>query len=432
MKIPPQNIEAEGSFLSACLIDCREEVADLLEPQDFYEGKHRRIFKAIVKLLKAKQPVDLTTVYTELKEDSEETNGIGQYLAHLVDEVPVAPNLEHYARMIKTASTGRKLITTAQKIQEQAFEITIDNVDKVLDTVQNQIMNVGFDCDDKRTISASDLCLQRISQYEELCKGHSPGIKTGFRSIDMLTGGFFGALFVIIAARPSIGKSALMLNMSKNMASCGHRVGVFSIEMSKEAQIDRLISGLSGINSTRLKTGRIGNSDWKLINEAAEKIYSLPIFFDDAGGLTVQELKRRARKMIKQGVEIIFIDQLSKIRGGEGQKDHEKKAYIVNELASFKKEVQIPIVLLSQINRDGEEKPSLSKLARTGALEEDGDIVLIGHRDYPYTKKPEDEFKANWELAKNRDGATTNISMRWDGKTSTFTEVVKEYDDYQA
>jgi replicative DNA helicase len=263
-----------------------------------------------------------------------------------------------------------------------------------------------------------------------MCNGHEPGIKTGFRSIDSLTGGFWGALFIIIAARPGIGKTAFMLNMAKNMASCGHRVGIFSIEMDKESLIDRQIASLSGINSIRLRTGRIGTEDWKAINQAAEKIYNLPIVIDDTGGLTIQELKRRARLMAKKGAEIIFIDQLSKIRGGTGQSDWEKRSCVVNELAEFKKELRIPIVLLAQINRKAEDtrKPSLNHLKSTGSLEEDCDLCLIGHRDFPYTRKPEDETKANWELAKNRNGATTDIPMQWDGKTTTFYEVVANYD----
>jgi replicative DNA helicase len=204
--------------------------------------------------------------------------------------------------------------------------------------------------------------------------------------------------------------------------------------MDKEKLMDRMISSLSGINSMRLRTGRIGNEDWRAINGAAEKIYSLPIVIDDTGGLTIQELKRRARKMVKQGVEIIFIDQLSKIRGGKGKDIFAQNTNIVNELAEFKKELRIPICLLVQINRKAEDskRPYLNHLKNSGAIEEDADLVLIGHREYPYTRKPEDENKANWELAKNRDGATMDIPMQWDGKTSTFYEETKTYDDYHS
>lgn len=431
MKLPPQNIEAEQGLLAACLLSDPAEILDILVPEDFYKPAHTKIFMAISNLYKKKEPVDLMTLNTELKVmgRSEETGG-ATYLSGLLD-CPIASSSVLYAKIVKAAAVGRRIIEISSKTAQSIFdsEITHNNIVELLDTAQSDMMKIGFEIGNDKHISVADLCLKRISDYENLCKGHEPGVKTGFSILDSLTGGFWGSLFVIIAARPSIGKTAFMLNLAKNMASCNHKVGIFEIEMDKEKLIDRIISSLSGINSMRLRTGRIGSADWRAINEAAEKIYSLPIVIDDTGGLTIQELKRRARKMVKQGVEIIFIDQLSKIRGGKGKDIFAQNTNIVNELAEFKKELRIPICLLVQINRKAEDskRPYLNHLKNTGAIEEDADLVLIGHREYPYTRKPEDETKANWELAKNRDGATMDIKMQWDGKTSTFYEITENY-----
>ncbi len=288
MKLLPQNIEAEQGLLAACLLSDPAEILDILVPEDFYKPAHTKIFMAISSLYKKKEPVDLMTLNTELKGMgcSEETGG-ATYLSMLLD-CPVASSSVLSAKIIKAAAVGRRIIEVSSKTTQAIFdsEITHNNIVELLDTAQSEMMKIGFEIGNDKHVSVADLCLKRLTDYEELCKGHAPGIKTGFSMLDALTGGFWGSLFVAIAARPSIGKTAFMLNLAKNMASNGHKVGIFEIEMDKEKLLDRMISSLSGINSIRLRTGRIGSEDWKAINQAAEKIYSLPIVID-TGGLTV-------------------------------------------------------------------------------------------------------------------------------------------------
>lgn len=434
-KIMPNSIEAEESLISGMLIDNKTlpEVIDILAPEDFYRTAHQKIFAGIIKLYAKKEPIDLVTLPTILKDIGTLSEiGGATYLVTLVETVPLAVNPEHYAKIIKRASVARQLIDAANEIAKSAYDSNGNIVD-VLDEAQSKIININFDMDSDNFFSVSDLIPKRIDQYEEMSKQKRVlGIQTGFSELDILTGGLKGSKFIVIAARPRIGKTALMMNMATNMAKSGHKVGIFSIEMDKEELIDRLISSKSGVNSIKLSSGQgIGGEEWNKINYAAERIYEYPIIVDDTGGLKIQELKRRARKMVKAGIEIIFIDQLSKIRGGKGKSEYEQRSYIVNEIAILKKELRVPICLLAQINRKLEDrtnkKPTLGDLKSTGSLEEDPDLILLGHRKYEYTKAEDDKHHAEWELAKHRQGATRNIKMYWDGKTVTFSGLQEEY-----
>lgn len=430
-KIPPQAIDAEQSIISGILVDSKTllDVIDIILPEDFYRSAHQTIFSGIIRLHSKKEPIDIITITNFLRESGclEEIGG-ATYLTMIYDTVPIAINAEQYAKIVKKASVARKLIEVANEIANSAYEAN-GNIVEVLDEAQSKIINITFDMDADNFVSIAELIPDRIDQYEEMSKQKKVlGIQTGFTDIDRITGGLKGSKFVVIAARPRIGKTALMMNMAINMAKAGKKVGIFSIEMDKEELADRLISSTSGINSIKLSSGQgINEQEWERINSAAERIYEYPITIDDTGGLKIQELKRRARKMVKNGIEIIFIDQLSKITGGKGRSEYEQKSYIVNEIAILKKELRIPICLLAQINRKLEDrqnkKPTLGDLKSTGSLEEDPDIILLGHRKYEYTKAEEDKHHAEWEIAKHRQGATCNIQMYWNGKTVTFSSL---------
>lgn len=433
--LPPQSVEAEESLLSRIIIDNSSfaDIVGILSSNDFYRTAHKKIYAGIIRLHLKQEPIDLVTLSNILKETGDlQAIGGSTYLATIVDTVPLAVNAEHYAKIIKKASIARQLIATANKISVLAH--THDgNIMEILDDAQHQIINIGFDLDNENFATASNILMERIAQIEAMSKkGKELGIQTGFPDLDRLTGGFRGAQFIVIAARPRIGKTAFMMNMASNMAFRGHKVGIFSIEMDKEDLVDRLISSKSGINLTKLITGQTMTSEeWGKINKAAESIYKYQIIFDDTGGLHIQELKRRARKMLKDGVEIIFIDQLSKIKGGKGNGFYEKTSYLVNEIAVLKKELRVPVCLLAQINRKLEDrsnkKPTLGDLKATSSLEEDADIVLLGHRQYEYTKAEEDLRHAEWEIAKHKQGAGMNMEMDWNGKTVTFHSLERDY-----
>lgn len=431
IKLPPQDIDAEKSVLAACLLlPDNIEYVDLLFPSDFYKTSHQKIFQAIIDLVAKEQVVDIAIVALQLK-DKQQLSEIGGavYLGQLI-EAPVATDIQQFAKKIKATSLARDLIKTSHEIISNCYK---PEVEKTLEDAQSKILKLSFNVDNKNLATLPDILDQRIEYFEKITQGEIPaGIKTGFRDIDVLTGGFKGSKLIIIAARPRIGKTSFMLSMAANMAKSGHKVGIFSIEMDKEDIVDRMISAKSGINLIRLANEgvRLNHQDWDNINDGVSKIYSYPILIDDTGGLPISELKRRSKKMVKDGVEIIFIDQLSKIKGGQGKSEYEKRSHVVNEIATLKKVLRIPICLLAQINRKLEDrenkKPGLGDLKSTGSLEEDADIVFLGHRSYEYTHLEEERTTAFWEIAKHRQGATRDIKFYWDCKTTTFSPAAKE------
>jgi replicative DNA helicase len=426
-KIPPQNIEAEQRLLAACILGAPADALNILEASDFYQKLHQNIFSAIAFLAERKEPIDAVTIYTELKAMGVDAGGATQ-ISKILD-APVAIDMKHYANIVKACSLGRKILAAAQEIMNKVHgtEIIPANINEILLNARAAVAKIegssGY-----TPMSFSERCMKRLDQYEEFSKGKPFGIKTGFPVLDYLTGGLWGSKLVIIAARPGVGKTAIMMNMARHMASRGHDVGIFSIEMDAEELIDRQISSLSGVSSIRPATGKsLSVEDWKRVNEAVEKIHGYPLTIDDTGGIKIQELCKRIRETVKNGAEIIFIDQLSRIRGGTGRSSYEQNTGIVSELAALKKELKVPICLLAQINRQAEDrpdkKPTISNLKNTGELEESADIILIGHRPYVHTRKEEDRTKAEWELAKHRNGQTANIYMRWDEAITTFQEL---------
>jgi replicative DNA helicase len=426
-RVPPQSIETEQSILASCLLYPNDtgDAVDMLRPADFYRTAHQSIFETICHLHQRKQPTDLLSTSNRLKDiDKLDEVGGATYLAVLTNECPIAMNVPHYCKILKTKAAARSLIAAAHRAIEACHQADDEKLSAVIDQTQTQILNINMGTD-SAFVPMSDLTVDSIDRWEQLNQGKAQGIMTGFSELDMLTGGFRGSKLIIVAARPRIGKTALMCNMARAMAKAGHRVGIFSIEMDAGELDDRFTASETGINSMRLSAGTGPDYDeWKRINECAAKKCDWPIWIDDTGGLSIQELKRRARKARKMGLEIIFIDQLSKITGGKGRSEYEQRSFVVNELAILKKDVRIPIVLLAQVGRKSEDRgnrlPYLSDLKSTGSLEEDADIILIGHRDFEYTRSPEDEHKAVWHLAKHRGGPCRVMEFCWHGKTCVF------------
>lgn len=429
-KVPPQSLESEDGVLCSCLMGDKdlEQVIALIGPEDFYKTAHQKIFSAMTGLHNSQEPVDLNSVTIRLREQGVlEDIGGATYLSKLLD-TPMATDVEYYCGIIKQNSTARRMIEAGNEIVKTGFGITSENFSDSLDNTHALISRLVSDSSGGTYVGMEQLITESVERYEALNEGKSKGgIKTGFAEIDLLTGGFHNSRLVIIASRPRIGKTALMLNIATNMADNKHRVGIFSLEMDKEELVDRMIASATGINSMRLSMGTgPGGEEWGKIVEAGERMTGYKIFMDDTGGLPIKELKKRIRNMKKDGIEIVFIDQLSKIRADRRKSRFEQATEIVEELAWLKKEVRMPIVLLAQINRRAEDrtdkKPTLADLKNTGQLEEDADIILIGHRPYEYDKKKDTETLAYWEIAKHRGGPCRDIRMNWYAKTTKFTD----------
>jgi len=431
-RLPPQDIPTEQSVLASCLIDSDSLTIalDILQPEDFYKTSHQKIFKTIQYLIRKKKPVDSTTIAACLLEfKTLDEIGGATYLTELLSECPLAVNIEAYCETVKAKAILRKLIQLQSYYIEHCYTGITEDLPEFLDEIQKAFLSIELNTHKDSYTTMSDLTGQSYIRYESLQEGKGyKAIKTGFPTIDRITGGGFrGSKLILIAARPRIGKTSLMTTMSKNMAENGHRVGIFSIEMDKEELDDRFMAAETGINSLRLGSGKgLGADDWLEINKAAEVKVNWPILIDDKGGLNVMELKRRARRMKKAGVEIIFIDQLSKIKSGIKGSLYEQNTYIVNELATLKKELRMPVVLLAQISRKLEDrnikKPILADLKSTGSLEEDADIILFIHRNYEYSKDKDEQYKGELEIAKQRSGPCRNIPLNWVPKLTTFTE----------
>lgn len=428
MQPPPQNTDYECSIIHHALIGDQKNIelaCDELEPSHFYASCNQVVWECVKSMVKVGDPVEMVTLAARLKDTGKlrEAGGSDGLLKILEEHYP-ASDFQYYVTTIRQLAAMRETIERCNAVIKRACGHCGD-YKGVIDFAQQQMATI--DCGgDEKSRKVSDLILDAFDRYGK--QDENRAIKTGFYELDtLLPGGFRGSKLIIIAARPSVGKTSMLLSMARYQASRGHRVGVFSLEMDADELIDRLVAMETGINTVKLAGGRLSEAEWKEVTEAGSRISSWKLRIDDQGGLSIGELRRRCRRMIAGGAEIIYIDQLSKITGGEGRSEYEKRSDIVNQLSALKKDVRIPICLLAQINRmTGTDPPTLSHLKSTGSLEEDADIVLLGHRRYPYTKEIGDMNHAQWELAKHRGGPTRLVKLWWEPKQTLFTNLPQE------
>lgn len=430
---PPQCVDIEQSILAGCILfdEMREDALLYAEPDDFYATGHRLIFRAISEMADAGRPVDaqLLASYLHSKGLLEKAGG-GLYIAKLLD-APVPSNTRAYVEQVRKHAQMRRIIQLCGKTIQTCQQSRVDDLEDVLNGFQASALSVGGRVP-QTWITKEQLTKESVGRYQDLNEGgQHKSIPTGFPTLDRMTGGGFrGPKLVIIAARPRVGKTALMCNMIQHMCSKGVVCGCHSLEMDKAELDDRWISAGANVNSIRLSAEPGPDADeWKRIVRIADEQSRWPLMIDDTPA-SINDLKRRIRQMVKAGARIVFIDQLSGISGNRKKDAWERNSEHVEELKFLKKELRIPIVLLAQLNRDLEKrqnkKPILSDLKNTGQLEEDADIVLMGHRPALYAKNAQDreawaEF-AEWEIAKNRQGKEWNICMWWDEKHQVFCE----------
>lgn len=414
-RVPPHNLEMEQALLCAILINstCLDDVD--ISPGDFYSKKHALIFAAMLEIAAEKQPVDLMTVADRLKRKGNlEPIGGPAYLAQIANEAPVAVNARAYAKSLKGLAVIRTAIHSCMEIIEDGFSTS--DPETFLGSAQSKIMalQVGGACD--HTVSLDQLCIRATERIKESQEGNvSPGLDIGLPVLGRAMH-IAGSKLVIVAARPGMGKTGLMLSMAKFLALQGIRSTILSLEMDADELMDRLLSDEADINNLCFYApGMIGKKGMADLDMAAGNLSCLPIFIDDTPCRSIQDIERRSRKAKRDGSQVVFIDQLSKVPYPRGMGSFEGYTLNCNRIASLKKELRLPIVLLSQLNRELEKRqdktPSLSDLKQTGALEEDADIILLLYRPGYYEKlaNPKsnpDQSRTDIICAKNRAGAT--------------------------
>lgn len=432
-KTPPCALEAEQSFLSACIISSESliEAIEILQPSHFYKSGHQKIFQAISDLYAKNEPVDLVTLANKLKQkDQLEEIGGATYLANLVDNIPLATNISHYANIIRDKAVLRLAIQKSQNIIQACFEDS-DDVVKIIDTAQTEILSIEIeDPDDKNYSTMMQIAEEGFDVLDVRSQnpGKITGIGTGFSQIDMLTWGLQPSDLILIAARPSMGKSSLAVNLAGHAAIEENiPVAIFSLEMSKQQLLFRMLSDKAKINGQKFRSGMFSRTEWAQLNASAGKIAEAPIYIDDSGGLHINQILRRSRRIWKKhGIGLIIIDYLQLMQGDKSGSRDREIASISGGLKGLAKELNIPVIALSQLNRKLEtrnnKRPILSDLREGGSLEGDADVIAFIYRNEIYSQDDDNPNKGIAEIifAKQRNGPTGMVKLAFVDKYTSF------------
>jgi len=431
-RMPPQSLEVEESLLAACLMGDAVQVVGVLSPDDFYRAAHKSIFKAVLKLVQDGNEVDLVSLTTALRDIGilEEVGGAA-YIYSIVNEYPVSVNIEYHAKILRDKRSLRELINICQKSAQECFDS--NDIQKALDNIQKNIDKISKSTFGRQTsIKIGDLLEERIDHYEELQKnkGAVTGIPSGFQEIDNLTAGFQNGDLIIIAGRPSMGKTALGFNIVVNAGKSGFSSAVFSYEMPNRHLADRIVSNESRVDSRRFRTGLFTGEHWAKIIAAAGRINELEIYLEDNSNLNHQELRRSIwEHKKKHDIKLCLIDYLQLIEGDRGVNRDNEIGSITRMLKKTAKSLNIPIILISQLNRDlekrGTKRPILADLRESGSIEQDADIVAFVYRDEYYNKDENNPNRgiAEVDFAKHRNGPTATIKLKWQAAFTRFEDL---------
>jgi len=435
-KTPPHSMEAEKNILGGILVNNRSlnVVLSIISPEDFYTERNRKILDKIITLVDKNLPVDLLTITEALQRGGElDRVGGASYLSSLMDGVPKSLNIEYHAQIIKEKALLRRLIISSAKIMTSSYEEKED-ADQLLDEAQSAIIEVAEQRIKPGFIPVGDLAVPAIATIDTLRSRQEAvtGVPTGFRDLDALTAGFHKSEFVVVAARPSMGKTALCLNISEHVGvTTGYSVGFFSLEMAKEQLVMRLLCSEASLDLQKVRTGFVGDREFERLKLAAEVLSQANIYVDETPALTVMEMKAKARRLkMEQHLDLLFVDYMQLMRGGSRFENRNQEiSYISRSLKELAKELQIPVVGISQLSRAPEKerrsrpKPQLSDLRESGAIEQDADVVIFIYRDEFY--HPDDETKrgiAEVHVAKQRNGPTGELSLAFLNKFARFND----------
>jgi replicative DNA helicase len=439
-RIPPQNLEAEQSLLGGLLVDAESinKVADIVGPDDFYREAHARIYEVILDLYDRNEPIDLITVSSAGKDKGiiEKIGGI-TYLNTLVDLMPSAANIAQYAKMVREKAMLRRLMNVATEIIEKGHEVDL-SVDSYIDEAEKMIFQVSENKLKPSFFSVRDIVKENVKTIEKLSQNKQAviGVPTGFTDLDKLTSGLQPSDLIVVAGRPSMGKTAFCMNIAQhvgNLNSGTAPVGIFSLEMSKEQLVTRLLSSESEVGQSKLRTGSLSGTDWQRLAQAAGKLCEASIFIDDSPGLTVLELRARARRLKKEhGLSLLIIDYLQLMKGRNSAERREQEiSEISRSLKGLAKELNIPVIAISQLNRMVESRedrrPRLSDLRESGAIEQDADVIVFIYRDEVYNKNDEaTKGIAEAIIGKQRNGPTDTVRLAFLSECAAFRNLYIE------
>ncbi len=435
-KLPPQNIEAEQSVLGAIIFDneALPKALEILSPEDFYRDNHRKLYSAMIELFEKNEPIDIVTLTDHLRKNGllDSIGGIS-YLSSLANAVPTSANIRHHAKIVREKAILRSLIQVSTQIASKVYEDSTD-ADEMVDYAERLIFNIA----DKRTkttfFSLRNIINDTFKMIEHLYskKEAITGIPSGFKDLDVLTSGFQPGDLIIVGGRPGMGKTAFALNIAQHVGiELKEPVAIFSLEMSKEQLAMRMLCAESMVNASYVRKGFISKQDWPKLTKAAGKLADAPIFIDDSSAITVLDVRAKARRLKKErgGLSLIVVDylQLMKSRGNFERREQEISD-ISRALKALAKELKIPVIALSQLNRaveqrGGDKRPGLADLRESGAIEQDADVIIFLYRDEIYNKNnPANKGKAEVIIAKQRNGPTGVVNLTYLADCTRFVD----------
>ena len=441
-RLIPQNLEAEKSVLGAILIDesVISDIVTVVKPRDFYESKHQAIFDAMLKLFEKSSPIDLLTLTDQLKKNKDLTKiGGSAYLAELTNYVPTASHAEAYAKMVAQAATRRRLIKASSSITDLAYEEGT-TVDELLGKAEKEIFSVSDSNSVGDLVSLEDILTESFDRIEALHKnqGALRGVSTGYRDLDNMTAGFQRSDLLILAARPAMGKTTFVTNLAYNVATIAKQpVLFFSLEMSKEQLVDRMLADASGVDSWKIRTGNLNDEDFSKLSEAMGEMAEAPIMIDDTPGLSILEMRTKARRAAhNRELGLIIVDYLqlmqASTRSNDGNRVQEVSE-ISRGLKLIARELNVPVVALSQLSRTVENRnpkiPQLADLRESGSIEQDADIVIFIYREAYYEPETERQNITDLIIAKHRNGPVGKVELYFHPERLRFMSLDKDHTD---
>ena len=435
-KIPPQDIEAEQAILGSMLTD-QDAVVDsieILKPEDFYRGDHKYIYEAMVNLYNRGEPIDIITLKSELASMGKlEAVGGLEYLAELPEKVPTTANVDKYIKIVEEKSISRKLIKAANNILQLGYAQT-EEVDALVEKAEKDIFDIMQGRNSKGYSSIKEILVTTFDQIEEMFqnKNKISGLETGFVDLDAKISGLNKSDLLIVAARPAMGKSAFVLNIATFVAlHLKVPTMVFSLEMSKEQMVNRILCSESEVDSMKVKNADLNSDEWLKLGEASGKLSEMPLYIDDTPGLSSAELRAKCRKAkLEKNIGLVIIDYLQLMESKNKSSSRQQEiSEISRSLKILAKELSVPVIALSQLSRATESRtdhrPMLSDLRESGAIEQDADIVMFLHREDYYNADTDKKNVAEVIIAKNRSGSTGTVELAWLGQYTKFANLYR-------